>query len=213
VQSYITKTCITYLSFNVFGSGFCLSDKEFEDRLQLHPFYDYAVRNWGYHNYENTGTQCSIPIFFGSEAKVSAYIQALMVSTGYRYTEYSQKFPQQMTAVHLAARFGLTEMVVILVENGYNSDCNNSNRRTPLSYAAERGHKAVVKVLVARDDVAADSKDNEYGQTPLSWAAENGHEGVVKLLVERDDVEADSKAQNGRTPLSWAVENGPEGGG
>jgi ankyrin repeat protein len=39
----------------------------------------------------------------------------------------------------------------------------------------------VVKLLVERDDVVADSKDNN-GWTPLSWAAEQGHEAVVKLL-------------------------------
>jgi ankyrin repeat protein len=39
----------------------------------------------------------------------------------------------------------------------------------------------VVKLLVERDDVAADSKDND-GQTPLSRAAWGGHEAVVKLL-------------------------------
>jgi ankyrin repeat protein len=38
-----------------------------------------------------------------------------------------------------------------------------------------------VELLVERDDVEADSKD-EYGRTPLSWAAVGGHEAVVKLL-------------------------------
>jgi ankyrin repeat protein len=38
-----------------------------------------------------------------------------------------------------------------------------------------------VKLLVAREDVAADSKD-KLGRTPLSGAAEGGHEAVVKLL-------------------------------
>ena len=60
-----------------------------------------------------------------------------------------------------------------------------------------------------RDDVEADSKDNE-GRTPLSWAAGDGAEVVVKLLVDRDDVEADSKDNEGRTPLSWAAGEGHE---
>ncbi len=38
-----------------------------------------------------------------------------------------------------------------------------------------------MKLLVERDDVAADSKDNS-GRTPLWYAAEQGHEGVVKLV-------------------------------
>ena len=43
------------------------------------------------------------------------------------------------------------------------------------------GHEAVVKLLVERGDVEANSKDDS-GQTPLSYAAEDGHEAVVKLL-------------------------------
>ena len=39
----------------------------------------------------------------------------------------------------------------------------------------------VVRLLLARDDVDPDSKDN-YGRTPLSRATANGHEAVVKLL-------------------------------
>jgi ankyrin repeat protein len=38
-----------------------------------------------------------------------------------------------------------------------------------------------VKLLVERDDVEADSKDND-GRTPLSWAVAGGHEAVVQLL-------------------------------
>ena len=41
----------------------------------------------------------------------------------------------------------------------------------------------MVKLLVERDDVKADSKDR-YGRTPLSWAVEGEHEAVVKLPRE-----------------------------
>lgn len=62
----------------------------------------------------------------------------------------------------------------------------------------------MVRLLVERDDVEADSKD-EGGRTPLLWAAEEGHDAWARLLVEREDVEADSKSLCSRTPLSYAA--------
>jgi len=59
--------------------------------------------------------------------------------------------------------------------------------RTPLSYAAMEGQEAVVKLLLAWDDIDANLKDR-HGQTPLLYAADRGHEAVVKLLLARDDI-------------------------
>jgi ankyrin repeat protein len=42
-----------------------------------------------------------------------------------------------------------------------------------------------VNLLLRKDGVDQDSKDNEYSRTALSWAARNGHEAVVKLLLEK----------------------------
>ena len=64
-------------------------------------------------------------------------------------------------------------------------------------------------LLVARDDVGSDSKDDN-GRTPLSWAAGHGQETAVKLLLDSGKVDADSKDKYGRTPLSHAAEKGHE---
>ena len=54
------------------------------------------------------------------------------------------------------------------------------------------GHEAVVKILVAWDDVEVDIKDKD-GHSSLFYAAWMGHEGVVNILAARDDLEADPK--------------------
>ena len=63
--------------------------------------------------------------------------------------------------------------------------------QTLLSYAAEGGHEAIVKMLMTRDDVDADSKDWR-GDTPLSLAAEGGYEAIVKMLLNRNGVDVNS---------------------
>ncbi len=56
--------------------------------------------------------------------------------------------------------------------------------QTPLSWAAENGHEAVVQQLLAKG-ADIETKDTWYGRTPLSWAAENGHEAVVQQLLAK----------------------------
>jgi ankyrin repeat protein len=73
--------------------------------------------------------------------------------------------------------------------------------------AAQIGHEAVVKLLLSKDGVNPDFKDDN-GRTSLSWAAGNGHEAVVKLLLSKDGVDPDSKNDNGWTSLS-AVRGSP----
>ncbi|KAF2809141.1 uncharacterized protein BDZ99DRAFT_389981, partial [Mytilinidion resinicola] len=53
--------------------------------------------------------------------------------------------------------------------------------RTPLSFAAEGGHEAVIKLLLKTGEADVDSAD-QWGGTPLSFAATGGHEAVIKLL-------------------------------
>lgn len=64
---------------------------------------------------------------------------------------------------------------------------------TPLSWAAGNGYNDVVNLLLTKDSIDPDLKDNQYSRIPLSWATEKGHEAVVKLLLETGKVEVDSK--------------------
>ncbi|KAH7231109.1 hypothetical protein BKA59DRAFT_409338, partial [Fusarium tricinctum] len=82
-QADITAVCVTYLSYTVFESGFCGTDEEFEERLQLNPLYDYAAHNWGHHARTASMENKMIVNLLESEAKVSASSQTLMASKSY----------------------------------------------------------------------------------------------------------------------------------
>jgi ankyrin repeat protein len=57
----------------------------------------------------------------------------MIVSEKYGYDDYSQRVARQITGVHLAACFGLTEITTTLLKIGYQSDSKDTDGRTPLS--------------------------------------------------------------------------------
>jgi ankyrin repeat protein len=78
--------------------------------------------------------------------------------------------------------------------------------------AAQYGHNDLVNLLLARDDINADSKDM-YGQIPLLFAALNGCTEVVELLLARQDVNVNSKGRQGQTRGWWNRNPEPRVGG
>jgi ankyrin repeat protein len=212
-QTDITIVCVTYLSFNAFETGSCKSNQEFKTRLHTNVLYNYAARYWGYHAHTAATKEDLILDLLESRAKVSAASQAMMVSE-HRLSSI-RRVPLKMTGVHVAAYFGIEWAIKGLLNNRGNLekvdiDSGDTDGRTPLSWAAEKGNEAVVKLLLETGQVDVDSKDTD-GRTPLLWAAEKGNEAVVKLLLETGKVDVDSKnTMYGRTPLSWAAGNGNE---
>ena len=84
---------------------------------------------------------------------------------------------------------------------------------TPIIWAAENGHEAVVKLLLDTGKVDINGKNNSFGiPTPLSCAAKNGHEAVVKLLLDtgKANINGMTDSPGIGTPISWAAKNGHE---
>ncbi|KAK3995729.1 hypothetical protein QBC44DRAFT_347984 [Cladorrhinum sp. PSN332] len=201
------NTCIAYLSFDTFGSGFCQKDDEFRKRLRVNPLYRYAASYWGHHARAAPVDELLTLGLLRDEPKTAACAQA-MTGLAPRWIN-SETMPQMIRGVHLAAFFGLESILTKLLADGGIADCRDDHGRTPLSYAAGEGHEGVVKLLLDMWEADADAVSwVPEGRTPLSYAAEKGHEKVVKLLLQSHRVDPDTRDEGGQSPLYWAAFKG-----
>ncbi|RTE69030.1 hypothetical protein BHE90_016591 [Fusarium euwallaceae] len=211
-ESVITATCVNYLSFIVFETGFCTTDHKFKQRLRSNPFYDYAARNWGHHAPKDKAPD-EVISFMKSKAKVGASSQALMVAE-HDFRGYSQTPPRNITGLHLAGFFGLPKASETLLVFGHRPDLKDTTSCTPLWYAALNGHEGMVKLLLAEGADVNTAAAAEYkGRTTLQAAAERGHGKIVeRLLAAGAYVNAAAAANDddddGRTALQAAAERG-----
>jgi hypothetical protein len=209
-QHNISMSCMTYLSFDTFASGWCSTDGLFKLRLKENGFLDYAARYWGFHA-SHVETQIVEPIhssFLTKEGNITCATQ-VMLASDYCSPGYSQWAPQEVKAVHLLAKFGLVECMIAFLDHQHHTNLKDSYDQTPLLWAVKGGHEKMVKLLLTQDDIEVNSKD-KYNRAPLLWAAEGGHEKMVKLLLTQDDIEVNSKDKYNQAPLFWAAKNGHE---
>ncbi|KAJ9603384.1 hypothetical protein H2200_012162 [Cladophialophora chaetospira] len=206
-QTDITRTCVTYLSYDKFKAGFCPSDEEYAERLQENPLYLYASSNWGYHA-RYLPDRCEYTMrFLRKRAQVEASSQALLVARHASHYGHSQQAPKDISSLHLAAFFGIDRVALELLASGHEIDVRDSYKRTPLWWAAQNGQATMIKVLL--DEGSALEAKDKSGKTPLSRAAESGHDEAIKLLIERGAT-VDSEDDRACTPLLLAARQGHE---
>lgn len=113
------------------------------------------------------------------------------------------------TLLHQAIKQGNLDAVESLLAKHANPNIQDKNGRTPLSYAAEKGHSDIIKALLATPNIQVDKADNK-GRTPLSYTAEKGRFDIIDTLLgahaspNLPDVE-------GCTPLGYAAQKGHVG--
>jgi ankyrin repeat domain-containing protein 50 len=123
--------------------------------------------------------------------------------------------PPSFTLLHLAAYFGNLAWAKVLLKQ-YASDHSSFRRltsrkdnygRTPLFWAATRGHRDVVELLLDHG-AQVNSKDRSK-LTALHIAVTGEHKDVVSLLLDRS-AQIEGKASYGDTPLIRAIQANSE---
>ncbi|KAL4929897.1 uncharacterized protein BDV17DRAFT_290253 [Aspergillus undulatus] len=149
-QAEIASICLRYLSLEVFSQGYCPTDEQYETRAKTHVLLEYATKNLGKHisgEIEDKVIQSAVKLF-SNKSKVSSATQAAFIQTQ-QYGRNSQVFPRDFYGIHYASYLGWADVInQLLVSYEKEVDLQDSYSRTPLSWAAENGHKAVVKLLL-----------------------------------------------------------------
>jgi len=163
-HSTVAEICLTYLSLGGLNIE-CETHIDMMQQLGGFPFLEYAAYNWGGYTalaQDHTGIDleghaalamnvlCSKSTLLPHIALQVLYFRI----TGAQLLCFWHYEPNlQLLGVHAAAYFGLeTYMPVLGTNQGW--DVRGAHDRSPLSFAASGGQEAVVRLLVARNDVA-----------------------------------------------------------
>ena len=213
----LTKTCLTYLSFQDFNmvqmqatvdpnlSVVSSTDTAGFDPSTDRPFFGCALRHWWKHlpcSEEGIGEIWpNLVQFFNRETGNFGSILMLL-----RHLEGIYRYPMTTQPIHFCAIHGLCLVSHRLLTNALaDVDCKVEDGRRALHMAAENGHADMVRHL-SKFHTSLDDKTSD-GRTPLQFAMESGNEYISNILIgEGADVNA--HFSNNETALSVAVGNG-----
>ena len=116
-----------------------------------------------------------------------------------------QPGPNLDKALRLAALYGHSELVRLLLSAQADLKASNDLRMTALHIACQNGHVLAAQALLEQH--APLNAITIFGWTPLHWAAKNGHLDVLRqLLTAQASIEI--RNADGESPLLLAVRKG-----
>ena len=197
----IPNACLTYLSFTEFSEGRCKNNVIFRKRLRNHCFYQYACFYVSDHLLEvspDASLRKSLLSFVDSEGVREAFIQVL-------FRKHDIPPPQRFTSLHVAAALGCAQTVeAILQHSSSNVDAVDDYNGTPLLWAVQNGHEAVVKTLLKFK-----ASIHCGFESALNCAARNRYDGLVRLLIQ-ESMKSDTGSHDTECDLFVAVMTGNE---
>jgi len=197
-ERMITEGCIAYLSMDEFGSAdrysgmIRISGKH--EQLKGFPgysdkLYDYAACNWGHHACKAPRARQAVIDFctLSWNLKCSALMLVVRLS-GPRVTyvflrcnERTKPDEDTTSGFHLSAQFGLRDILVVLLQQGYDINAPDRFGNTALMLAARNGHLETVKLLLSHG--ARTDLKNLSGYSLLHCAVHSRNIDIVQLVI------------------------------
>lgn len=205
-HNQLAEVCLKYLQS---GCLQCTSpDTKRFNRYLMNlnfPFAEYAIDNWPVHVARSEwnglpGNPISqqLESFLSDDSTSNTWLRI--------YLEESQgiiddKYLDSFSDLHVAAMCGLDSYITTLInqEDQAKIDQVDLEERTPLWWAADRGHAGAVRVLLQAG--AASNKPDLEGQKPLHKAAMFDRFEVVQLLLEEGVDPLTQKSREDGNPI------------
>ena len=193
-QQDMLRTCVTYLSFDVFADSCRDIKKGIESQLEENILLRYATQNWGSHARKaltrDPTVHRVIRDFLGCESNVVcshrfAY-HRIVYHSGWNAKRYlgNSDDLSNVSTLSVAAFFGLEDIVQALLREGQNINAQDSFGSSALHVAARTEHTSVVQLLL--EEGADHTSFDKSRRSPLYWAAVYGHESSVRMLLNRE---------------------------
>ena len=198
---------------------YILAEKNLADLIRIHPqresCFDVENGRYGPPIFAALVTSSSeaVRVLFNIQAQIQPSMSPLH-DLCKQYCQDKEKwatlglgftYSRKRGVLSYVAEYGDEILLSFLIESGQSAlDTVDIDNRTPLLWAAKRGHEGIAKLLLEKG--ANVDATNGAGQTPLHQASEDGHLNIVKLLLEKG-ANMDAVGGGRWTPLRWACLN------
>ncbi|KAL9611376.1 MAG: hypothetical protein Q9167_003971 [Letrouitia subvulpina] len=231
----ISATCTTYLQMRPFrDQGPLANAKEFQERCHSSPFLGYAAVHWGTHVQRaktKLATELALSLLNNDRVRLAA-AQALTLSRR-GVTKDRQEWPRtisakgdeetlsftydsnmSLSALHLAAYFGLIDVAENLLMQNNDVDALDSGEGTPLHWAILGKQDKMSQFLLDRGACANARRRRLFFRRwpligfftfPLIIAAYQGSVSILEYLVQNGVDVNDEPCDDGDTAFSAAL--------
>uniref|UniRef100_A0A8C4XB39 Ankyrin repeat and FYVE domain containing 1 n=1 Tax=Erpetoichthys calabaricus TaxID=27687 RepID=A0A8C4XB39_ERPCA len=110
------------------------------------------------------------------------------------------------TPLHLAASWGLEEVVQCLLEFGANVNTQDAEGRAPVHVAISNQHTVIIQLLLSHPEIRLNVRDRQ-GMTPFACAMTCKNNRAAEAILKREPGAAEQVDNKGRNFLHVAVQN------